>query len=386
VQARVAIPPVVPPANGAVRVPGTPPVQDPGAAAKAVVTPTQVPKAAIVPPAGPAVAPVVRTGVPPPAGVPAVAKAAAPPTGPANLEQVRSARVVTTGARGASIIQEPGNRTIIRQDNRTIVYRDERTVVQNFYPGARTVPLPNGISQTTYVRPDGVRVISEFDGSGRLIRRYGQASGGREIVYVDNRKFYRNVAIGVGVAAVGIGIALALAPPVIAMPRERYIVDYDRADDDIIYETLIAPPIERLERDYSLEEIRYSQALRDRMRRIDLDAVTFDTGSFEVTPDQFSKLERVARGLRRAIEHNPAEMYLIEGHTDAVGTPEDNLSLSDRRAEAVARVLVEVFNVPMENLVTQGYGEQNLKVETQGPERANRRVAIRRITPLMGRG
>jgi outer membrane protein OmpA-like peptidoglycan-associated protein len=45
--------------------------------------------------------------------------------------------------------------------------------------------------------------------------------------------------------------------------------------------------------------------------------------------------------------------------------------------------LTEQFKVPPENLVTQGYGEQNLKVPTQGPEEANRRVAVRRITPLL---
>jgi outer membrane protein OmpA-like peptidoglycan-associated protein len=42
--------------------------------------------------------------------------------------------------------------------------------------------------------------------------------------------------------------------------------------------------------------------------------------------------------------------------------------------------------VPPENLVTQGYGEQFLKINTQTPERANRRVALRRITSLLGRG
>ena len=74
---------------------------------------------------------------------------------------------------------------------------------------------------------------------------------------------------------------------------------------------------------------------------------------------------------------------MIEGHTDAVGAEEDNLSLSDRRAESVAVALTEQFGVPPENLVTQGYGEQDLKVPTQGPERVNRRVAVRRITPLI---
>jgi len=68
-----------------------------------------------------------------------------------------------------------------------------------------------------------------------------------------------------------------------------------------------------------------------------------------------------------------------------VGSEEDNLSLSDRRAESVATVLTEEFGVPFENLTTQGYGEEYLKVPTQAAERLNRRVAVRRITPLLAR-
>ena len=64
----------------------------------------------------------------------------------------------------------------------------------------------------------------------------------------------------------------------------------------------------------------------------------------------------------------PSGVFLIEGHTDAVGSDIDNLSLSDRRAESVALVLSEQFGVTAEKLTTQGYGEQYLKVPTQGPE------------------
>jgi outer membrane protein OmpA-like peptidoglycan-associated protein len=62
---------------------------------------------------------------------------------------------------------------------------------------------------------------------------------------------------------------------------------------------------------------------------------------------------------------------------------ENNLSLSDRRAETVARVLTDEFGVPPENLVTQGYGESNLLIETEGPEIRNRRVEFMRITPYL---
>ena len=169
----------------------------------------------------------------------------------------------------------------------------------------------------------------------------------------------------------------------IRIPRERYIVDDDVADPALLYDTLLAPPVEVIERPYSLDEIRYSAPLRDRMPRIDLNTVTFESGSWELTPDQVERLAVIADGLNRVIAQNPQEVFLIEGHTDATGPDVDNLSLSDRRAESVAIALSEQFNVPAENLSSQGYGEQYLKVPTDGPERANRRVTVRRITPLL---
>ena len=306
-----------------------------------------------------------------------------PAPGPQRIEQVRQGRVQTVGPGGQTVIQEPGNRTIIKNDNRTFITRNETTSIQRFAPGAQTKKRPDGIVETVHVRPGGIRIYSEVDGNGWLLRRYRRDNSGRDLVFVDNRRFYRNLAIGVG-AGLAIGTALVvLSPPVISLPREKYIVEYDRASDDDLYEALTAPPVERLERTYSLEEIRHSESVRARVRRVDLDTITFEFGSFEVPPDQYPQLERMARAITRAVEQNPAEVFLIEGHTDAVGSEEDNLSLSDRRAEAVASILVEHFKVPMENIMIQGYGEQFLKVSTEAAERGNRRVAVRRITPLL---
>jgi outer membrane protein OmpA-like peptidoglycan-associated protein len=145
----------------------------------------------------------------------------------------------------------------------------------------------------------------------------------------------------------------------------------------------LRPPVERIERRYTLDEVRYSPALRERMPRVDLDTITFESGSWELGPEQIDQLAVIAEGINQAIASNPAEVFLIEGHTDATGPDEDNLSLSDRRAETVAMALTEQFQVPAENLTTQGYGEQQLKVPTDGPERKNRRVTARRITPLL---
>ena len=51
-----------------------------------------------------------------------------------------------------------------------------------------------------------------------------------------------------------------------------------------------------IERPYSLDEIRYNVALRDRMRRIDVDTINFDFGSWEVGPDE---VRVMAAGIKR---------------------------------------------------------------------------------------
>jgi outer membrane protein OmpA-like peptidoglycan-associated protein len=129
--------------------------------------------------------------------------------------------------------------------------------------------------------------------------------------------------------------------------------------------------------------VRYSARIRDKVPRIDLDTVTFATGSAEIPMNQASSLRKVADAISKVLKRDPSETFLIEGHTDAVGADDSNLVLSDERAESVARVLTDAFGIPPENLATQGYGERYLKVRTDGPEQENRRVTVRRITPLV---
>ena len=328
-------------------------------------------------------------GAPPPAIIATpprpdrIPRAAAPAPRIEELKTGRTQRTEDDGKR--TVIQEPGpgNRVIVKQDNRIIIYHDESERFRRVHRDARTERRPDGNNETFYVRSDGVRVVSVVDTNGRLVRRYRRDRDGREFSIIDNRRFLRNTGIAVGVGAMGLAIALNLPPPRVRIPREQYVVEYDRASDDDLYEALSAPPVEELERSYSLEEVRFNPELRQRMRRVDLDTITFEFGSWEVREDQFPKLERVAKAMRRLLERNPDEVFLIAAYTDAVGTDEDNLSLSDRRAEAVAQSLTEEFGLPAENLVTQGYGEQHLKIDTPGPEARNRRVEVQRITPLI---
>lgn len=276
------------------------------------------------------------------------------------------------------IVKDPNGQSFIRHNE-----------VDRFRYGARDVQTQrfgDNDTRTVIGRPDGSQIINEVGADGRLLRRMRRGRDGRDIVIIDNRSrgpgFGAGLAAGVVAGAIG-GYFVSLPPPVLRIPQDRYIVDADGAPPELIYDTLEAPPVDRLERAYSLDEIRYSPSVRQRMPSIDLDTVNFEPGSWDISPDQASKLQAIADGLNRAIQRNPQEVFLIEGHTDAVGSDVDNLSLSDRRAQSAAELLSQQFSVPAENLVTQGYGEQYLKIPTDGPERQNRRVTVRRITPLL---
>ena len=78
------------------------------------------------------------------------------------------------------------------------------------------------------------------------------------------------------------------------------------------------------------------------------------------------QLQAIGDALQRIIERDPSEVFLIEGHTDAVGSDLANLALSDRRAESVAEILTYYYDIPPENLVTQGYGEEYLEGSDRG--------------------
>jgi outer membrane protein OmpA-like peptidoglycan-associated protein len=324
---------------------------------------------------------------PQPASTPMGRTAVAPPT-----NQVRQSQDFIRGpgqqpSKGLETLKQErhevheGNRTIIQEQDRTIVEEGGHAFIRHneadrFAVNARSVQNQQRGNETIsiVVRADGTRIQNIVDADGRLIRRSRFDANGREIVIIDNSWVTPQASVN---------FVVDLPAPIINIPRERYIVDMDHAVAADIFAALTAPPLERIARRYSLDEIRYSVMLRDRMPRVDLDTITFDTGSWQIGPDQFDKLAVVADAMQRAIARNPREVFLIEGHTDAVGSDVDNLSLSDRRAETVAVVLTEQFHLPPENLATQGYGSQFLKIQTPAPERQNRRVAVRRITPLL---
>jgi outer membrane protein OmpA-like peptidoglycan-associated protein len=292
--------------------------------------------------------------------------------------EVKPEEIVRERPQGAEVVREVGDRTIVQVNNQIIVQSNDRQRLSRDASEVYYEELPRGRTREVIVREDGTRVVTIRDRYGDIIRRSRIAPDDREyvLVYVDERDYDR-----VGEWR---DPGLDLPPMQLTIPAEEYILDAERVEDpDVYYTFLDQPPVERVERLYSVDEVKRSARIRDKVRRIDLDTINFEFGSAEIAESEISKLEGVAGAMERLLKENPAETFLIEGHTDAVGSDDANLALSDRRAEAVAEALTNVFGIQPENLAPQGYGEQYLKVNTQERERENRRVAIRRITPLV---
>ncbi|WP_292049089.1 OmpA family protein [Mesorhizobium sp.] len=279
---------------------------------------------------------------------------------------------------GAELVREVNNRFIFRTNN---TYFIERPREERFIIDAREVyyeELPRSRQREVVVRPDGTRIVTIRNRWGDVVRRVKILPDDREIVLVYVEDDYYDEVLEWR------DPGLDLPPLDLDIPVRDYILDAEWVEDPEDYYTFLdQPPVEQVERTYSLDEVRRSARIRDKVRRIDLDIINFEFGSAQIPESEIGKLEGVAEAMQRLLKENPGETFLIEGHTDAVGAEVANLALSDQRAEAVATALTNVFDIAPENMETQGYGEQYLKVETQEPERENRRVAIRRITPLV---
>jgi outer membrane protein OmpA-like peptidoglycan-associated protein len=272
-------------------------------------------------------------------------------------------------------------RVIISIDNQSVVRHDDS---RRFYDEDGRQPeyerLRDGRVREVIERDDGTRIVTVRNRYGEIVQRSRIVRGGEEyVLYYAPELSEQNRGADYTWRDPGDD----LPPMRLDVPLDDYIIDTSSEPDRNYYEFLEQPPVEQVERVYSLDEVRYSARIRDKVRRIDLDTVTFATGSAEIPMNQASSLRKVADAINQVLKKDPAETFLIEGHTDAVGADDANLVLSDERAESVARVLTDAFNIPPENLATQGYGERYLKVRSEGPVQENRRVTIRRITALV---
>ncbi|WP_207102153.1 OmpA family protein, partial [Paracoccus shandongensis] len=260
-------------------------------------------------------------------------------------------------------LSAPDRVVVTRPDGSQELIKDDTALLRQPGSTVATENFDDGSSRTVVTRADGSRVVTIRDADLRVLRRTLVSPDGTRTQLIDDTAEVEPV-----------DIATLPAPAPVATPGiyqdEAALREALRREVDI-------------DRRFSLGQIRSIPEVRSLVAPVNIDAITFDTGSAAISPDQAKQLSTLGKVIQDAIAKNPREVFLIEGHTDLVGSDAANLALSDRRAESVALALTEYFQVPPENLVVQGYGEQFPQVRQDGDVRENRRAAVRRITDLL---
>jgi outer membrane protein OmpA-like peptidoglycan-associated protein len=112
----------------------------------------------------------------------------------------------------------------------------------------------------------------------------------------------------------------------------------------------------------------------------------YEYDSADLQPGAITELQKLATLIKR----NPNAKFTIEGYSDSFGSAEYNLELSQRRADSVARYLVEALGINPAQVRTRGYGTAKLIVQPRAinptdpgavdseiaRQRPNRRVVI----------
>ena len=108
--------------------------------------------------------------------------------------------------------------------------------------------------------------------------------------------------------------------------------------------------------------------------------ITFNTASSAISADFYRVLNSVAKVFNE-YEKTYVDIY---GHTDSVGDASYNMSLSQRRADAVSRYL-QTREVLPQRILTHGMGEDYpiASNDTAQGRSQNRRVEIK-LTPITG--
>jgi OmpA-OmpF porin, OOP family len=120
----------------------------------------------------------------------------------------------------------------------------------------------------------------------------------------------------------------------------------------------------------------------NKLPHVNLD-IQFNPDTPVIRPESYRTIARIADALT-----DPALMsftFLIVGHMDATGRRDNNLALSQRRAEAIRDALVTTFKISSKRLLALGLGEEQL-LDANNPKAAvnlqTQVVTLREVAPV----
>jgi len=129
----------------------------------------------------------------------------------------------------------------------------------------------------------------------------------------------------------------------------------------------------RTTRSLSIGEREEIATLAKDKPNIDLE-INFDYNSADVSAKSLASVQALGKALT-----NPdlkGSTFVVAGYTDAAGGEAYNQDLSERRADAIKRYLVDKFSIAGGDLVAVGYGKTKLKDPNQPLAEVNRRVQV----------
>ncbi len=106
---------------------------------------------------------------------------------------------------------------------------------------------------------------------------------------------------------------------------------------------------------------------------IDLE-VFFDYDSAAITGEALPILEKLGEALNS--DKLKGSVFMVAGHTDAHGSADYNLGLSNARARSVREFLIKKYHLAPDQLVAVGFGEEQLKNPEDPEAGENRRVQV----------
>ena len=177
---------------------------------------------------------------------------------------------------GDQVVSNSGDRVVVKSDNGDLrVLKDDDTLLRRPGSKIRTETFFDGSTRTTLNRDDGSVITTIRDASGRVLRRARMDANGRETLLIDDLAPVERVEIS------------TLPPPGPAM----VISTSDGGQS--LSEALAAIKARDNTRAYSLRQIREYREIRALAPTIDVENITFRSGSAAIDASEAEKLAQL---------------------------------------------------------------------------------------------
>lgn len=187
----------------------------------------------------------------------------------------------------------------------------------------------------------------------------------------------------------GAALALALVAPLAAANAQQgnmtqaiiqSLGDTRKSDPTLTADLLRQMARDAVERNHPLDLNKSAIARRlERLAQFTVQ-IQFALDSAIVRPESYQTLGAIADAMHHPILRN--FRFVVVGNTDTTGTRAHNLALSQRRADAIVRALVNLYSIAPNRLEAAGLGQEALQVPERPTDPINRRVQIFNIGSL----